>query len=774
MGMRTKAYLIIVLILLLAGAGTLEILIKTGKLGSFAASSIKTVIVQGTYTNLQTGKPVVGATVVVNKTTTLTNNRGVYKVTLSLDTADPVQRIISIIQRAPGYPRDGQGTSYYLFVPDSNLSKITLTQNFNLGLIPQDAVSQTPLDPISQRCRTSSNTYDYSLMYYHTGDYKGLVIPEGNGVLFCAAVANQGFFTTYQADIIQNAVQINSLVTRTGLPYTPVIYLSGPITWGGSAAAYTEQGGQEIVVDVKYLNKIATITHEFGHLVDWTKGPDKPANDLSCNNKVNKTGTKSHCTLSLSGKDFIFSSSISGLSQHFITGYATWDYLEMFATLFESQQTPDSAGSDKFTLRQRTQYNLTNALLGNYQESLGSYSNIVLPTTPAGQNAAMYVYKFVASAGNLDEYFPGILGKDWSYSLLWDGKYMANGVVSVKLTECGKLKNGVNVSIGNAAVTTRTKQTSGVFPNGGGDLFDTTGTAVILNAPINNQIIAVSGYSSSAIEPKMINVIPGANPVIGIKINGLAFSSWNQFSTIGLSFDIAADPPSDNIFMILGTEILVYNKTGTLLYRFGFGTLSWPTDIAIDSAGNVYILDGGYPAAGRNILYAFKNDGTYRFKVDLDFFTPAGIAVDSNNQVYYLGGGKIAVYSGIGQLVKTISLPSNNYGSRLAIDKSGKIYVSASGGIQIFDAAGIFVKQINVAASSMAFDSNNNLYVALGSLKKVQVFDNYQNLVTEFNTNINAGAIDVAKDGKVYVGSANALLTLNPYAAVQIFTTSCL
>lgn len=88
---RTKAIIAIVLIFVLLVSGALTILIQTGKLGSSAVSTIKTVTVSGSSTNPDTNKPNVGVPVkLLGGLTrflaeTTTDSMGKYSMTVQID-----------------------------------------------------------------------------------------------------------------------------------------------------------------------------------------------------------------------------------------------------------------------------------------------------------------------------------------------------------------------------------------------------------------------------------------------------------------------------------------------------------------------------------------------------------------------------------------------------------------------------------------------------------------------------------------------------------------
>jgi len=322
----------------------------------------------------------------------------------------------------------------------------------------------------------------------------------------------------------QTSIQINALKARTGLPYTPTVYLTGTINWMLSAnkktpaAGYTEGGRKEIVIDVKYLN-LPIITHEFGHLFDWYKGPDLPPTPATVPDtwkwKNNVLGTKSHA---FSSDYSDFDDAFSIVKKGIISGYAATNRQEMFAEMFAAQETPDSAGGSNSTSRQGITYALTNAALGDFKDMFTySGSMVNLPGGSDQQNAAMYIYKYVANKDGLDQVFPGTY-QAGSYNQIASGQYMASGVLPIRIVNPSNVPlDGKNITIGGLSTTTRAYKASNVFPDGDGDLFDDiTGTAVLIGEPIGKETISFPGIAGATFSPTSVNVVAGANPVVTI------------------------------------------------------------------------------------------------------------------------------------------------------------------------------------------------------------------------------------------------------------------
>jgi len=804
LSMRAKANLIVVLILLLAGVGTLGYLIQTGKLGSKADTGAVTVTITGKYINTITGKAVIGAKIEAHPMdtgqfpTVTTDSYGKYKAVLTIyPSINSFQKTIRLRQYMPGYPEDGIGTQFDVKVPDTTSSSISITQNFKLAPIPQDIVSTNQLDPTSQRCRTDKSKYDYEVSSYHTGDYKGEVV---NGVLICTALANQGFLTSYSIAIDRITVQIDSLVARTQLPYTPVIYLSGPLVWEPGAAAYVMRGGKEIIADIAYIDKNNNdpwaITHEFGHLVDWFNGPDMPFNDSSCINKVNISKTKSHCMLTDSRPDFISAASISW-HEGLITGYATSNRAEMFAEIFAAQQTPDSAGSSNFSKREKAQYNIKNALFAEYKFPFNpAYASSLFNTDSSisGQNAGMYIYKFVASAGKVDQYFSGDLKSSWTYNDIWYGNYMTTGVVSIQLNEC-QVENfgGTNVTVGDVTGQTRTQKTSGVFTDGSGDLFDDSGTVFLMNVPLENQALSVSGFLSTTTTPNSLSIVHGSNDLATVKTSGnLGFNYSSKFGSYGTEVgqftdikDIAISPVTGNIFAIDNagldsdkSRVEAFDNNGKFLTQFGKGNIPDATRIAVGEKDTVYVLANNF---GNPKIVSFK-DGKLYNSFGLGY-AARDIATDAyeDDLIYVLtaDGRGFRNYSSNGTSWAAAIFSQNNLNrftldnrqtpNEFGIDITNKVVreygnfgglIGTIGTVGGNSQTGSFLNPIDIVVDSVA-----RIYVLDGTKKNVQVFDKTLKYLTSFSLpdpNSTPVSLAIGPDGKVTVGYSNLTTSTIP------------
>ena len=103
------------------------------------------------------------------------------------------------------------------------------------------------------------------------------------------------------------------------------------------------------------------------------------------------------------------------------------------------------------------------------------------------------------------------------------------------------------------------------------------------------------------------------------------------------------------------------------------GQFITPADIAVDKAGNLYVVD-----AGNNRVQKFDSNGKFITKWgtagsgDGQFSAPVGIAIDSSGNVYVSDNNRVQKFDSNGKFITnwTVSSPFG-----IAVDSGGKVYV---------------------------------------------------------------------------------------------------
>jgi DNA-binding beta-propeller fold protein YncE len=192
------------------------------------------------------------------------------------------------------------------------------------------------------------------------------------------------------------------------------------------------------------------------------------------------------------------------------------------------------------------------------------------------------------------------------------------------------------------------------------------------------------------------------------------------------------------------------------------GRFMWPTAIALDQAGNVYVADEWY-----NRISIFTHDGDWIGKWGTpgsgegELNRPSGMAFNQDDELYIVDslnhriqkftkeGGFLAAWGSAGSDAGEFSMPWG-----IGVDTTGDVYVTdwRNDRVQKFTADGHFLMQCGTSGSAegefnrptgIAIDQAGIIYVADQANNRLQVFDADGNFITQLR-----GEATVSKWGK--------------------------
>jgi DNA-binding beta-propeller fold protein YncE len=219
---------------------------------------------------------------------------------------------------------------------------------------------------------------------------------------------------------------------------------------------------------------------------------------------------------------------------------------------------------------------------------------------------------------------------------------------------------------------------------------------------------------------------------------------------------IAVDS-SGNVYVVdtFNGRIQVFDSNGEFIKKWGAvgsgnGNFSGPNGIAVDSSGNVYVAD-----TSNYRVQKFDSDGAFIASwggpgagAGGGFALPCGVAVDgSGNNVYIAdtSNHRICKYDSNGNLIKiwggygAVSEGDVNglfyYPHNIGVDASGNVYVADTSNerIQKFDSNGVFITKWGSAGS------NNSQFaepcgIDFDSSGNVYVADSYNSRIQKFSS----------------------------------------
>jgi DNA-binding beta-propeller fold protein YncE len=240
-----------------------------------------------------------------------------------------------------------------------------------------------------------------------------------------------------------------------------------------------------------------------------------------------------------------------------------------------------------------------------------------------------------------------------------------------------------------------------------------------------------------------------------------------------LSPSITTTVPSNQTKVSDSNQYVFIRKWGSL--GSGDGQFNFPSGVAIDSSGNVYVADDF-----NQRIQKFDSNGNFITKWGSvgfgvgQFARPTDVAVDPSSDDVYVTEGfshRVQKFDSNGNFItKWGSLGSGdgqfNFPFGVAVDSAGNVYVAdtSNSRVQKFDSNGNFITKWGSLGSGdgqfdhprdVAVDSAGNVYVAEGYNSRVQKFDSNGNFITKWGQFGNPFGITVDSSGNVYVADAD-------------------
>ena len=246
--------------------------------------------------------------------------------------------------------------------------------------------------------------------------------------------------------------------------------------------------------------------------------------------------------------------------------------------------------------------------------------------------------------------------------------------------------------------------------------------------------LAVSGTASA----QTVEVVSSGAP-------SLAPPTYNQPS------DVAFDSAGNMYVADTGNRrVIRIAAVGGAQTLYGSGYI-FPYGIAFDSADNLYVAD-----LNNQIRRVAAGNGAVTL-IGSGFSSPEGVAVDAAGNVYVADGGNGSVkrINAVGGAVTTLAT-GINVPSKLVLDAAGNIFVAGQGETTIkrIDAGTLAVTNVGSgfsAVRAVAVDGQGNVFVSLSSDGIKVVAPN--GAITTLATGISSLGIRSRADGNLYVAN---------------------
>ncbi|MBI5193028.1 MAG: hypothetical protein HZA08_06250 [Nitrospirae bacterium] len=238
----------------------------------------------------------------------------------------------------------------------------------------------------------------------------------------------------------------------------------------------------------------------------------------------------------------------------------------------------------------------------------------------------------------------------------------------------------------------------------------------------------------------------GVSKANGTKISGITSTSYwhtgllentTYYYVITAVNSFGESNVSNQIITEAYKFITKWGRSGT-----GDGQFAWPIGIAVDSSGNIYVVDSGNAR-----IQKFTSNGTFITKWgspgtgDGQFSGPSAIAVDSSGNVYVAdaSNARVQKFSSDGMFITKWGSSGTGDGqfdtpNGIAVDLFGNVYVADTWNarVQKFSSDGSFITKWAIYITG-EIKYSDPISIAVDSLGNVYVPDNSNNCIKKFS-----------------------------------------
>ena len=416
--------------------------------------------------------------------------------------------------------------------------------------------------------------------------------------------------------------------------------------------------------------------------------------------------------------------------------------------------------------------------------SSGTVQNLILSSSPSAASQYTFVVANLTDQATLTASIPAGAAQDARAN-----DNTASNAISLSIDRIIPVVSSASATTPTSVTLTISKSVSGTGITPADFAIDNVATSTTVSAVVvSGSTITLTlspAITDSDVTPT-VSYTPSTNPIEDTAGNALASFSARLITndldttrpTVSVATSVTGPTNADSIpFTVQFNEIVtgfdvsdITKSSGTVenfdsshhLLTFDENDQTFPTGIAINSTGHIYVIEGFI-----GLIRIFdSNDqqigefGGGRGTGNGQFNFPTGIAINSTGHIYISDNNndRIQIFSSDGTYLDQFGVTGSNDGEfdssiGIAINSTGYIYVTDNNNdrIQIFDSDHTYQGQFGGvidgtgdgefnAPYGIAIDSDDNIYVTEFNNDRVQIFSNDGTYQRQFGSVINGTA----------------------------------